>query len=276
LNKVDLLVIGGSGFIGAHLVRAAARAGYSVAYTFNKNRPHLPGDAYQVALERENRLEACIETTQPGIILYCAKPALSSLRSVHDQVNVEGVRWVLAAIADSPHVLFVYLSTSAVFSGHAGPYTESDPPDPEARALYSAYALTKHEGELAVLGARSNAIVARLARVNGRDVQGSLNRRIAEPLEILRAGQPLPRYSDRYISPIGVDNLVQALLEVIAPGFSYHGKRATTLRGHQARAFLEDIECLTFGEQQQAMARLTGNYKRGNERVAKNHPRNTW
>jgi len=56
----------------------------------------------------------------------------------------------------------------------------------------------------------------------------------------------------------------------------HRGKRATTLRGHQARAFLEDIECLTFGEQQQAMARLTGNYKRGNERVAKNHPRNTW
>ncbi len=29
-----------------------------------------------------------------------------------------------------------------------------------------------------------------------------------------------------------------------------------------------------FAEQQQAMARLTGNYKRGNERTAKNHPRN--
>jgi hypothetical protein len=55
----------------------------------------------------------------------------------------------------------------------------------------------------------------------------------------------------------------------------HHGKRATTLRGYKARAFLEDIECLTFDEQQQMMARLTGNYKRGNERVAKNHPRNT-
>jgi hypothetical protein len=56
----------------------------------------------------------------------------------------------------------------------------------------------------------------------------------------------------------------------------HRGKRATVLRGHQARAFLEDIELLKFGEQQQAMARLTGNYKRGNERAAKNHPRNTW
>lgn len=52
------------------------------------------------------------------------------------------------------------------------------------------------------------------------------------------------------------------------------GRAVTTLRGNRARAFKEDMEALTFDEQQQLMARLTGNYKRGNERQAKNHPRN--
>ncbi|USQ80997.1 hypothetical protein [Ornithinimicrobium faecis] len=51
----------------------------------------------------------------------------------------------------------------------------------------------------------------------------------------------------------------------------HHGKVATTLRGRRAADFLEDVD----GEDDQLlMARVTGNYKHGNERVARNHPRN--
>jgi hypothetical protein len=46
------------------------------------------------------------------------------------------------------------------------------------------------------------------------------------------------------------------------------------LRGRQAQAFLAEIESADEADLQQLMARLTGNYKRGNERSAKNHPRN--
>jgi len=50
--------------------------------------------------------------------------------------------------------------------------------------------------------------------------------------------------------------------------------RAATLRGRVAREFLEDAERMPKPELQQVMARLTGNYKRGNERSAASHPRN--
>ena len=57
--------------------------------------------------------------------------------------------------------------------------------------------------------------------------------------------------------------------------FIYHrGRLATTLRAAAADAFLQEIDGATFAEQQQHMARVTGNYRRGNERLAKNHPRN--
>lgn len=53
--------------------------------------------------------------------------------------------------------------------------------------------------------------------------------------------------------------------------FTHHGRPAGTLRGNAAAAFLafaervgEDSE-----ELQQRMARLTGNYKRGNERAGR-------
>jgi hypothetical protein len=52
---------------------------------------------------------------------------------------------------------------------------------------------------------------------------------------------------------------------------THHGRKAATLRGDAAARFLEDVEQ---GDPQQVMARVTGNYKRGNERLARKHPRN--
>lgn len=53
---------------------------------------------------------------------------------------------------------------------------------------------------------------------------------------------------------------------------THHGKRAAVLRGTKAAQFLTGVER---GDPQQLMARVTGNYRHGNERMAKRHPRNT-
>jgi hypothetical protein len=52
---------------------------------------------------------------------------------------------------------------------------------------------------------------------------------------------------------------------------SHHGRAATVLRGAAAARFLADVDAR---DPQELMARVTGNYRRGNERVGKNHPRN--
>ena len=46
----------------------------------------------------------------------------------------------------------------------------------------------------------------------------------------------------------------------------------TTLRGERAASFLADVA--DGADAQQLMARETGNYKRGNERLARQHSRN--
>lgn len=51
----------------------------------------------------------------------------------------------------------------------------------------------------------------------------------------------------------------------------HHGRRAATLRGDSAARFMADVER---DDPQDVMARATGNYKHGNERIARNHPRN--
>ena len=52
------------------------------------------------------------------------------------------------------------------------------------------------------------------------------------------------------------------------------GKTATTLRGAEANDFLDVAQGTDTFSQQQLMARVTGNYKRGNEKLALLHPRN--
>ena len=54
---------------------------------------------------------------------------------------------------------------------------------------------------------------------------------------------------------------------------SHHGRTVTVLRGQTASEFLAQVS--RGGEQaaQELMARVTGNYKRGNERTASEHPR---
>ncbi|HCT77885.1 MAG TPA: hypothetical protein DGG94_19040 [Micromonosporaceae bacterium] len=68
-------------------------------------------------------------------------------------------------------------------------------------------------------------------------------------------------------SPSGFDYEVRADASVV---ITHHGRIASTLRAGRAAEFLAEVE----DDPQEVMARWTGNYRRGNERTARNHPRN--
>jgi hypothetical protein len=54
----------------------------------------------------------------------------------------------------------------------------------------------------------------------------------------------------------------------------HHGRKASSLRGRDAADFLTEVKGASSYDEQQLMARVTGNYKHGNERVASQHQRN--
>jgi hypothetical protein len=54
----------------------------------------------------------------------------------------------------------------------------------------------------------------------------------------------------------------------------HRGRLASTLRGNDAEDFKQEAGDQNSAEAQQIMARVTGNYKHGNERLAISHPRN--
>jgi hypothetical protein len=54
----------------------------------------------------------------------------------------------------------------------------------------------------------------------------------------------------------------------------HRGRLASTLRGNEAADFLAEASGSELIGLQPLMARITGNYKHGNERLAAKHPRN--
>ena len=59
--------------------------------------------------------------------------------------------------------------------------------------------------------------------------------------------------------------------------FIHHrGLLAATLRGEKAASFISKITASDFAEQQQIMARVTANYKRGNEKSSRQHVKNMY
>ena len=68
--------------------------------------------------------------------------------------------------------------------------------------------------------------------------------------------------------PSGFDYVVRKNGDVV---ITHDGRTATTLRGTPAARFLGDVAT---EDPQELMARITGNYRRGNERQRRQHPRN--
>lgn len=61
-------------------------------------------------------------------------------------------------------------------------------------------------------------------------------------------------------APLGFSYEARKSGEVV---ITHHGRRAAVLRGMTAERFLSKVER---GDDQELMARVTGNYRRGNER----------
>ena len=228
---IDLLVIGGSGFVGARLVQAALAGDLRVAYTCNRHAPALagpdgtPAAAYPVDFLAEGTaLEDCLRAAHPRAVVHCAVHYPND-SAIHEAVSLRSAERTARTLRElGEGARLVYVSTNAVFTGWEGrAYSETDTPA-ERADRYRAYGLYRRLGELAALeGLPGQTVVARTSHVEGRDYAGNLHWRMAEIVNPLRAGQPVARFNDRTITPTRVDVLAAALLEMSRPEFAFRG-----------------------------------------------------
>jgi UDP-glucose 4-epimerase len=213
-----VLVTGGAGYIGSHVVKALVRAGREVVVYDNLSAGHreavsrtelVVGDILETARVRET-----IQRFRVSAVMHFAA-LLSVADSVRDPFgyyrnNVDGALSVLRAMADQGVSRFVFSSTAAVFGEpREAPITEEHPTAP-----INPYGQTKLAIEQALPHLRRaagiEAICLRYFNAAGADPEGELGEdHTPEPHLIPRAvdaalgGEALQVFGDDYPTPDG-------------------------------------------------------------------------
>jgi nucleoside-diphosphate-sugar epimerase len=154
MKNQRVLVTGGSGFIGSHLVRRLLDGGAEVAVTVRYGNV-MKNERLRWCWDRLHVLEAdlrnrgalaAVRAFAPDVVFHLAayNHVGESFRQVEEcfDVNAKGTANLLDVCDGVPR--FVYMSTSEVYGHQAAvPFVEGMCPEP-----ISPYAITKYAGEL--------------------------------------------------------------------------------------------------------------------------------
>ncbi|MGQ9684375.1 MAG: NAD-dependent epimerase/dehydratase family protein [Anaerolineae bacterium] len=149
-----ILVTGGAGFIGSHVVEAYLAAGHEVAVLDNLTlvgsgkREYVPAGVrfYEVDIRGEALREAMADFRPQAVSHHAAQASvkISMDDPTYDaEVNVLGLVNVLRACSQAQVEHFIYVSSAATYgTPESLPLNEESPQNPE-----SAYGITKLAGE---------------------------------------------------------------------------------------------------------------------------------
>ncbi|MEV5516257.1 sugar nucleotide-binding protein [Streptomyces flaveolus] len=196
---MTVLIIGGSGFLGAELVRQAVSAGRRPAATFH-SCPGSDGAVWHhLDLRDSARLEELLDTEAPAVVINVTSGGADW------SVTAEGgIRLALAAAGRG--IRLVHVSSDAVFSGTGrGRYDESCLPDP-----LTPYGAAKAAAETAVRLLCPDAAVARTSLIigNGRSEHEQLVHALAT------GNRQGALFTDDIRCPVHVTDLAAALWEI--------------------------------------------------------------
>ncbi|MEU3304635.1 sugar nucleotide-binding protein [Streptomyces sp. NPDC006678] len=196
---MTVLIIGGSGFLGAELIRQATAAGHPTAASFATG----PGEAAEVAwhpldLRDPGRIDAVMAAVGPHLVVN------ASSGKADWAVTAEGpVRLAMAAASCGSRL--VHVSSDAVFSGDRVHYDESCLPSP-----VTPYGAAKAAAETGVLLTCPEAVVARTSLIigGGRSVhERAMHQLAAGALDGVL-------FTDDIRCPVHVTDLAAAILEL--------------------------------------------------------------
>jgi len=199
--KKRLLVTGGAGFLGNHLLR---RATHFVAAGTLHHTPaaSLPGVTFHVCdLQNPEEVRILLDRIQPDVIIHTA--CSDQAPSMEAIVTAAGL---LAVQTEERGIRFIHLSTDQVFDGNTAPYTEESPTNP-----INPYGKAKVQTEVLIRSLNPQATIIRTSLLYDLHTPDRQTKWIMESISL---SQPIQLFVDEIRCPVWVENLAEALLEV--------------------------------------------------------------
>jgi dihydroflavonol-4-reductase len=211
----QVLITGGTGFIGSRLALRCLEAGEAVRVLARRNTPAEARNAQDLADRGAEFIDASVTDPETparacqGVDTIYHLAAAQHEANVPDryfrEVNVEGTRRMLDAAVEAGVPRFVHASSIGVFGiGRDGPVTEQAPLDPD-----NVYGVTKLEGEEV---ARSYADRMAVPIVRISEAYGPGDRRLLKLFRAVESGRLFRIGSGRNLHhPVYIDDLVDGL-----------------------------------------------------------------
>jgi UDP-glucose 4-epimerase len=170
-----VLVTGGAGFIGSHLVERLCAAGERVSVIDDLSRGrrgwiHPDAELHEADIRDPTALRQAVAAVSPDVVVHLAAmhfiPAVDGAPELARDVNVNGTRSLLDAVTEQPPELLLLASTAAVYPDSRGPIEETCPPAPIDVYGETKLAAEQLVGEFA-RQAGTRCVVARVFNVIG-------------------------------------------------------------------------------------------------------------
>jgi dTDP-4-dehydrorhamnose reductase len=204
-----IFVTGGSGLLGAELVRLTSQAGHDVLSGYGMHFP-LAGSPVHLDMTKLNDVRQAILKTRPDIIIHTA--AVSDVEVCEQKPNLANVvngevTGKIGEIATTLGSYVIYVSTDYVFDGATGSYDEDDKPNP-----INHYGRSKLLGEELLKKTGARYCVTRASVIYGWG-RGHRPNFATWVLGKLKSNQPLEVIDDQFASPTLNSNLAEMILE---------------------------------------------------------------
>jgi dTDP-4-dehydrorhamnose reductase len=235
-----ILITGSNGLLGqklVHLLRSNSEVELLATSTGANRISSEEGYSYQ-SLDISNReavLSIC-KVFKPTAIVNTAAITLVDLCETEQElcqlVNVTAVGYLLeAARAEQAHLLQV--STDFVFNGQAGPYRETDTPDP-----LSVYSRSKFDAECLLAASEyTNWSIARTMIIYGVGENMSRSNIVLWARKALRDSQDMNVVGDQFRSPTLAEDLAEGCWLIL----KHNAKGVYHLSGPETMSILEMV-----------------------------------
>lgn len=208
-----LLVTGGAGFLGTHILHRAQNF-TAIGTLHSTATTAIPNVTFHVCdLQEPQHVKILLDRVRPETIIHTACSEQGGNLSA-----IPKAAGLLALQAAERNIRIIHLSTDQIFDGNTAPYTEANAPCP-----IHPYGKAKAQAEDLIRSLNPRATIVRTSLLY--DLRKP-DRQTTRLIEAITNQSFFKLFEDEWRSPIWVENLADALLELATkdiPGMLHIG-----------------------------------------------------